>query len=433
MHKQFIVGCITMLLFFSSLAFAQDQKEEEYELAITKGTFQIETGDYASAIEYFKKARELKPGDKAATLFLGIAYSRKKDFQKAKEFLGQALAIDSSDWRVKYELGVVLYGLGENEKAIDSFTEIEEGDADETLKTAARGYLDRIAGKGAREKKKLSVDLLGGFQYDSNVILDPEIPSVTKEKKADWRALVTVDGKYAFLDSGKTSAEAGYMFYQSVHKDLEDFNVQQHNLKLAGRYDMTERVKLGLKYGFSYSSAGGDHYSTFNQLTPFAAVSFSPDSLTEFRYSYEAEKFFNSAAFSANSARNGNNNAVGLTHTVRLSKTAGIAAGYTYDKDSTDTAFWDYTGHKGSLRVQGEFRAVKVFAAASYYDKKYGGVSAFTEKRHDETQEYSLGLTRDMGNNLSLDVSELYIINDSNLAPYEYKRNIVGLFAVMSL
>lgn len=423
---------VIIFVLFSSFALAQEGREAAYETAMTMGSFQLETGEYRSAVENFKKALALKAGEKAAMISLGIAYSRARDYANARSVFFEALAADRSNPRIRYELGAVLYKLGDTEGARGQFTSVYEGPADETLKAAAREYLDIIAAE--REKKIFSLDVLTGFQYDSNVILDPANPVIPGRKQADGRFLAVVNGKYKFLDSQKTAADADYSLYQSLHNTLSDFNVRQHNIRLSGRYDATEKTRFDLRYGFSYALVGGDKYSAVHQIRPAASFGFSLESATEFFYAYETKKFYDSGLFPANSGRNGNSNAAGVSHTIVLGGQSAVTAGYAYDRDSTDRDFWDYRGNKGFVSFQAGLSAVKVSLAASYYDKKYEGIiTGFTEKRHDGTQEYSLTLERKITKNVSLDLSDLYISNDSNLAPYEYTRNIVSLVAVMRL
>lgn len=422
-----------IFLLFSIPALGQEHKEREYETAMTKGTFAVETGDYASAIGQFKKALEIKPNDKAALLSLGIAFSRAGDLVKAAEALRGALSIDPSDQRIRYELGIVLFKRGEREAAREHFSAVAELAVDEELKLAAKSRLDRIA---AREgEKKLSLTLQGGLQYDSNVILDPRNPAVPpREKKSDSRAVVTVDGKYSFADRGAFSAEAEYLFYQSLHFNLEDLNIQQHNLGLAARSAVSGKSLIGLSYSFSYSGVGGDHYSTVHAVRPALDMKLSPQSLTKLQLGYESKRFFNSAVFTGNADRTATNIAAGVTHTAMLTGKTGLALGYAYDSDDADADAWDSAGHRGSLRLQSDTRLFTALVTASFTDRKYDAASSpLTPRRHDQTQEYSVGLSRNIAKTIRLNLSDTYTLNDSNLAQYEYTRNIIGLFAEMGL
>lgn len=432
-HYRVIASIIFIALFFAvPFSYAQEHMNRDYETAVTKGAYSLETGDPASAVEQFKEALAVKPGEKEAILGLGIAYSHAGNFAGAKENLLKALAADPRDARVRYELGIVMYRLGEREEAKDFFSAAIEGSSDAALRSAAQKYLDLVEKTGPGDKKNLSLGLLGGLQYDSNVLLEPNNPIAAQgRRKSDWRAVLTLDGAYRFLKSETTAADAGYQFYQSVHRDLHDFNIQQHNLKLAVTHDLSKTAKAGIKYTFGYTLAGGSRFSTSNETIPFVTMGFTPASLTEFHYICEKGRFHNSASFPLNAQQSGTDRTGGLLHTVRLGAAANLSIGYDYDANEANERFWSYRGHKGSLSVQGTRGDYTASLSASYYDRRYREVIAgYTEKRHDGVQEYSAGLSRNMGKDLSLTVSELYTVNDSNLSPYEYTRNILGLFVV---
>ena len=48
-------------------------------------------------------------------------------------------------------------------------------------------------------------------------------------------------------------------------------------------------------------------------------------------------------------------------------------------------------------------------------------------------QEYSLNVVREISRRMRIDLSELYMKNQSTLSPYDYSRNIVGLSVVVTL
>ena len=435
---QIAVAAVTglLLVFSASLCFsAQEHMNRDCEIAVAKGSFALETNDFPSAIIFFKKALASKPGDKAATIGLATTYSRAGNFSDAKKILLQALASDPSDARVRYELGIVMYKLGEPEEAKDFFSAVVEGRADDTLKSAARKYLDIIAGKTRDEKKGLSIGLMGGLQYDSNVILEPDNPSATQPKrKTDWRAVLALDGRYRFLKTEKTTADAGYQFYQSIHRELHDFNVQQHSLKLAATYDLSSTAKAGVKYTFSYALVDGSRFSVLNETIPFVTVSFTPASLTEFHFICDKARYANSSLFPLNAQQSGTDRTGGFLHTIRIGASSSVHIGYDYDAEEANERFWSYQGSKGQVGLQSKIGPYTATVSASYYDRKYRDLFAgYTDKRHDGVQEYSLDVSRSIAKDLDISVSEFYTVNDSNLPIYAYTRNIFGLFLVTRL
>jgi len=404
--------------------------ERDYETALTKGQYAIELEDYGTAIGHLKKALELRPGDQAARVSLGVAYARSGDNVAARETLQQAVAKDASDARARYELALVLTKLGQQQEAKSQMTMVAKS-GDPELSEAAKGYLE---GAAPGETKRLNVKLGGGIQYDSNVILEPDAATTPGVKNADWRAVLTLNGDYTFLRTGRADAEVGYAFYQSLHSDLTDYNVQQHTGKVAGQYALTKTVSANGEYDFQYTFVGGDHYSTTNWFGLRVPAKLTEDSLTEPHAAYELKRFFDTPVFTGQTARNGSNTAAGVSHTIMFGKKSGVALDYTYDANSADADYWSYKGNKGMVNALAEWGAYKVFGTFSYYDRKYDAIGpGATEKRHDGTQEYSAGVSRKAGRTVTVTLSDLYTINDSNIAVYQYTRNVISLTAEIRL
>jgi tetratricopeptide (TPR) repeat protein len=422
--------CAMVLLLLPVILHAQESREKDYEIALTKGQYEIELGNYSAAIPFLAHALTLKPKDQAASLSLGIAYSRSNDSVRAQEVLQLALAKNPSDTRVRYELALVLAKLGQQEEAKVQMAAVAKSN-DPDLSAAAQSFL----GEGGAERTKgFALTLAGGIQYDSNVILEEDDPAGPKAKKADWRAVLFLNSVYSFLNGTGARAEAGYQFYQSVHHDLSDYNVQQHTGRIAGRLGLSTTASAELEYAFQYSFAGADHYSTAHRFAPRLSVKLSPESLTELHASYELKRFFDSPVFTGLTGKNGTNMAAGVSHTIMLGKKAGIALDYTYDADSADAAYWSYTGNKGTVNALAEWGVYKFFGGISYYDRKYDAIGpGATVKRHDGVQEYSAGVSRKAGRTVTVNLSDQYTMNDSNLAVYQYKRNIISLTAEIGL
>ncbi|HDZ87141.1 MAG TPA: tetratricopeptide repeat protein, partial [Nitrospirae bacterium] len=339
MRKWKFAGSIMLVFLLSGVCHAS---EKEYEIAITKGIYRIETGKYQEAIRNLRKALEIKPGDKNAMISLGMAYSRAGEYDNAKLVLQEALKIDPGNKRAEYELGVVLYKLGEVAHAESYFTGIWKSDADEPLKKAATSYLEIAASSRKAGKKPFSLGLLTGGQYDTNTILEPSNPSTDRGKEKDWRAIVALDADWTFLKSGSLTCDTRYLFYQSFHIHNTGYNLHQHNLSLSGRYDFTPDLNLGLTYGLSYSLAGGDLYSSINSIALDAEDAFYKSSTTGLHYGHEFKKYFDSNTFLSNSIRSGDNDAIGIFHKVGLNDKVSLTVDYTFDMDRTGAGYWDY-------------------------------------------------------------------------------------------
>jgi hypothetical protein len=412
-------------------AFAADTNvERDFEIALTKGQYALEMQDFGSAIQHLTRAVALKPRDQAAKVSLGVAYSQSGDNARAREILQQAVAADALDGRARYELALVLAKLGKQDDARSQMAFAARSGNPE-VSAAARDFLEMT---GTGEKKQFTAKVAGGLQYDSNVILEQDSPVTPGVKNSDWRALFILNGVYTFLNTGRAEAKGGYIFYQTAHQDLTDYNVQQHIGRLAGKYNASKTVSVDLEYDFIYSFVGGDHYSTSHLFAFRLPTNLAPESLSELHASYEAKRFFDTPVFTGQPDRNGSDISIGVGHMIMLGKKSGIAFDYTYDRNAAEVDSWSYAGNKITANALAEWGDYNIFGSLSYYDRRYDAVApAYSEKRHDGVQEYAVGVTWKAGRGWSVTLSDDHTINDSNLAVYQYTRNIISLIAEIRL
>lgn len=407
--------------------------ERDYEIALTKGQYEIEQGNFEAAAGYLEQALRLRPGDQEARVSLGIAQGRAGNDSAARVTLQQAVDADPADGRARYELALVLARLGQRDDARQMMERAVALSKDDELLPVAQGFLREPGGAGKGDRPSLRLD--AGIQYDSNVILEQDDPqSPAPENRADWKGVLLVDGRYPFLTSEQGGGAVGYRFYQSLHQHLEDYNVQQHAATAGGHLRFGETVRFDVTYAFLYSFVGAEHYSTSHRFTPRLTAAFTERSATELHGSYEAKRFFDSDTFTNLTEKNGTNAAAGLTHSFQITGQTALSLDYTYDRDDAEQAYWDYTGHRASLNLLVDAGPYRLFAGASYHDRRYGEfLPGRTVKRHDGQQEATVGVSRKAGARMTISLSDTYTFNDSNLPEYEYRRNIAGLFVEIAL
>ena len=427
---QTLVFAVAVLLLTAAAQGADTNVERDYEIALTKGQYEIELGNFKAAIGFLEKALKLKPGDQEAQVSLGIALARAGDLARARSELQQAADRDPNDGRARYELALVMEKLGDKPGSRAMMTRAAEVTKDNDLRAAARGFLHEDGEAGGA-----SLRVAAGMQYDSNVILEQDNPiAPSPDGKSNWRGVIVVNGTLPFWTTASRGGEAGYQFYQSLHLDLEDFNVQQHAVRLGGHAAVGKTARFDLDYAYIHSFVGGEKYSTAHRVAPRLSFTLTSGSTTEVRGTYESKKFFNTPVFTNLTDKDGSNIAVGAVHTMKMGKNTALSIAYTYDQDSTKQTYWDYTGHQVRANAMTEMGDYKVFAGLSYYDRKYDGVPpGAMEKRHDGAQEALIGVSRKAGKRVTVSLSDSYTFNDSNLPQYEYSRNIAGFFVEMTL
>lgn len=431
------IAIISLVFAPAFLSTAHAYTEKEFEIAVTKGGYLIDNGNFDEAVSHLKLAREMKPSDPEAALLMGIAHSRSGRFAEAKPALMDALRNEPDNPRINYELGLVMMQTGEIDEARDQFTEVVGSKADENTKAAARKYLETLKAQAVQGKKAYRLGVTLGGQYDSNVILEPDNPvTPSTGKKADWRAIVSANAGITLFDTGKFAADADYNFYQSKHKDVTKFDVQQHSLSLSGRYSPAQDIRTELGYTLAYATVGGDEYSVTHTFRPAITVANASGALTEFYFTQEFRNFINGADFETNSERTGTNAAFGIARTMKLGEHSGWGFGYKYERESANYVDgkepWDFNGHTGNLNFNTGTKTIRAMLGASLSYKGYldppSNPPNHTSKRTDTTQEYSADIVWNPVERVSLTLSEMYTINSSNIGDYDYKRSITGLF-----
>jgi len=241
------------------------------ELLLSQGIEEMGRGEYERALERFKRAAEGEPHNPEAYYYVGLAYSRLKDYPSAIAAFERVLKLDPKNRRVRYGLGMAYYFSGDSQEAAVFFKRARKDDpsnpmvllylglaymslgrdreAAEALRACiemnpspevvamARDYLAQIP---EREKppKRLSLSATLSFQYDDNVILEPEGLTTAEfvSDESDYRGVAFFWGEYRFLQGVPWLGGLRYSLYQSVHTRLNDYDVTNNAAALYGGY-----------------------------------------------------------------------------------------------------------------------------------------------------------------------------------------------------
>ena len=405
---------------------------KDFELALTKGQYAIELKEYDAAIEHLKAALALRPKDRTARVSLAIAYSRTEAYAQAKEILQQVVAEDPENARARYELGVVLAHLKEWGEANRLLATVSALSGSDELTGAAQELLEDLHPR--KTEGGPGIRIVAGMQHDSNVILEPDAPVQPMGRRSDWRGIFSLYGTYPLLRPGSAAADLNYQFYQSLHLELEDYNVQQHDLALNGRYQIAKDVAASLGYAYVLSFVGGEKYSQTHRFEPSVTFAAGPNDRFQVHGRWEDRHYFDDGELSGNAGRSGTSLGGGLVYTHLFTKDTNAAVGYGYEKDTARAEQWDAQAHKAAVTVRSRFGAVSVFGRASIADWRYGRSPVpFYPDRRDRRWDVTAGMFHDLSKTLRLSVADQYIVNDSTLGAYEYRRNILGLFVEMRL
>jgi hypothetical protein len=247
--------------------------------------------------------------------------------------------------------------------------------------------------------------------------------------KTDWRAIVYLEGRYAFQIRENLSIVPTYSFYQSMQRVVDDFNVQQHLPGFYIDYNPLKNINLRAYYTFEYTTVDYNTYLLAHSIQPVMTISEGKGYYTQLRYRYQWRNFRDMKLFPTNTERNGFNTMLGVTQYMPLHSAVLLSLGYAYDKDMTEEDYWHYNGNAGEVGVRADFgRGWTADFTGFYYCKGYKGEYPATDKRRrDITHTYSTNLTKTINTHWDVTAGWMYELNDSNIKVFDYDRQIVSL------
>jgi hypothetical protein len=248
-------------------------------------------------------------------------------------------------------------------------------------------------------------------------------------RKSDWRGVISLFGAYSFLKKDKFRSSAGYSLYQSIHKDLSEYNVTAQSATLAGSYGIRSGVTLKGLYSLGLTYIGAYQYSHTHKISPAIEISEGNGFITTIFYRFSDTNFHDSGRFSTNSDRTGYTHVGGIIWKIPLASDTNAEAGYSYEVASARREYWEYKGDRVFLDLSFTLpRDVAADIHSEYLRKDYNGSNPFSGgEREDRALTLSLSLTKSLSTRMGVSLSQAYVDNDSNVGEYDYKRSISSL------
>jgi len=96
--------------------------ENKTQLLVEKAVADFDRDKYDEALTKLNEANQLKPNTPFILNLLGAAYTKKKDFPKAKEYFDQALEVEYSFFPAQFNLGEIFFLQKQYASALDHFS-----------------------------------------------------------------------------------------------------------------------------------------------------------------------------------------------------------------------------------------------------------------------------------------------------------------------
>jgi len=419
-----VILAASFLLLTTTAAFAAD----EFELYIAQGIEKINSGKYREAVEILKKALALRPDNPEAEFYSGMAYSRIGEMSRAEKLFQEIKTEEVYASSVYLELGRIYYARKECKSADKHLTIFKALSADDAQKGYADAMIERCYEQEAAEKP-YKLNLTTGVQYDTNVILEPTNPPVDEDlRNSDGRVVFLINAGARVFKNRDVTAKVDYNFYQSLHFDLDRFNVNYNSIEPTVELTTSDVIRPSLGYKFENIYFDRDEYgfthAGFAKVNLKESEHYSIDGIYEFRENH----YRDTDTYTTNSDRKGHQHVYGIVQKFDRDKVRGDIH-YYYDINNAKEDQWSYSSNSVGATVGYRVMEPMVVRVSADFTDRYHREEfpGFEDRRHDEMQRYSLKVHYSVTDRIIVTLSENYTRNDSNMADYDYNRNIIGL------
>lgn len=228
------------LLLVTSIIFSQSGKmDNEAAKLYNEGNSQKKSGNFAGALENYKKALEISE-DYRIYYQMSSVYKKQRNFAEAEKVLMRALEL-KPDFNTAYNsLGTNYYSWGKYDKAVENFSKFKANADSEKLKERASKYIGLAytkLGEGAlkdrnyEEAEKQLLNAVSNYNYDAAYL---KLADVYVETGNYEEALKAADNAINYRDKkSKVPKGAPYFYKGLAFKGLSDKEKAKENFKIA--------------------------------------------------------------------------------------------------------------------------------------------------------------------------------------------------------
>lgn len=392
------------------------------------GVVLVEAGDYEEAIPWLEQAQQVPTLEARASLFLGIAQLRVGRTTAAQRNFERAEAKDTSlRLPARYYRGIAAYQDGKWSDAQSDFEYVAAYEPDSDMGREATAFLQRIR---SGDYQRWEVYGAFGMQYDSNVVLAPSdsaLNSLSKDalnisNQSDGLGVITLGGVYVPWRTQNTELAVGYEFYQSLHFQLTDFNLEDHRPTVQGVVS-ADIYQFGLLGRYDYYLLGNEQ-SFLQEATalPWGAINEGEIGRTEIFYRLRRRDFKKQAY----DIRNAFNHEAGFRQLFSLGAPERyVSIGYRYDHESPIDAAGNVFAYDGNeVDVGGGWSFPFGINAELMYAYRYEDYAPQSNGRKDNENEVLFDLYKQLTEYLAVTVGYYGDFNDSNQSEFQYTRSV---------
>jgi hypothetical protein len=375
------------------IAKAEKENINPANIAFLKGMVLLKENKNKEAIDAFKRAKELdKSLEQASDFQVAMALAKDRRLKEARESLKAVITIDPASELASF--------AKEYENA---FTRVIE------------------------EHRIWRFNIGIAYQFDDNVVAKPvaQIAGVDITGERDYGMLNTFRIDYVPFMDGPWSFNGQFSFAANTYHTTSTHDTIVPSISLIPGYNFTNGA---VTFPLSYSHVWlDDHeYMTVSSVRPTLNIMLFPGHIGQFSAGYTKRELVQ-APINIDEDRDGNVYSVSAGYLYPFSQGRGVFnIRYEYSKDEAQGKNWDNTGNRISaallVPVTGKVNlSVSGDMLLQHYENTH---TAFGVKRRDDIYSGSAGIIWELAKNLNLNLQYSHTRADSNIAVYDYKRNV---------
>jgi len=236
---------------------------------------------------------------------------------------------------------------------------------------------------------------------------------------------VDVDYKKSFAKT--LNLNVGYSLSQSLHNDLDQFDIQTHRISAKLEVDIATKTSAGVNLNAVDSRLDGKDFIDLKQLSPFIGHYVSKQAFVRSAFDFTYKRFPGRRRRDADAGAF-NLDLYYFIHGPRHY----LIGGYKYKRENAASSSFDYDAHRYKFRWIRRFSPLgtpaKLKVSWRYENRDYDETSAsIGERRKDKRHRWSADLEMPLSAKTSVFIEYEYRDYHSNLASAEYTETLITL------
>jgi tetratricopeptide (TPR) repeat protein len=369
------------------------------QVAFLEGLAAVKKKQYSQAVDHFRRAQQDPALAQKAKLQMSLALAAENRLPEARKALNEAVSLGPQT-----QLG--------------GFAQYYLKDLDRRFKEAGPW--------------RFNVAL--GFDFDSNVTLQPGDPSAAQQVSGRGDVVFTQSGflEYTPLTSGPFSLRTSYAFYQNFHHRLTSYDQISHTFGVMPVYNFPSS-RLWVPFYFNFTDVEADKYYTAFDMNPTWLYLANSKVGLEVGGRLARQYYWFPLALPEDD-RSGRTLGGSLGAYYFLKNQKGyLQARFSSEHDFASGNNWENTSYHflfGALYPVNDRVKLNSFVdmILQPYDHRFynGNPLALNPKRDDRILIFGVQATYEVYQGVEFNVHYYLVRADSNIALYDYTRHIVG-------